>query len=91
MELTPLKIMERCMLTRFNRQYESVFTKEKEDEDTPVLQGNPYSEMPNTMISPEASEEDLIRKNKTSAIRAKKIMLLIGSFKINESLYISFT
>ena len=36
-----------------NRQYESVLTKEKEDEDTPVLEGNPYSEMPNIMISQE--------------------------------------
>ena len=35
-----------------NRQYESVFTKRK-DEDTPVLQGNPYPEMPNIMISQE--------------------------------------
>ena len=36
-----------------NRQYESVFTKEKEDEDTPVLEGNTYPEMPNIMISQE--------------------------------------
>ena len=36
-----------------NRQYESVFTKEKEDEDTPVLEGNPYPEMPSIMISEE--------------------------------------
>ena len=37
----------------FNRQYESVFTNRKEGEDTPVLQGNPYPEMPNIMISQE--------------------------------------
>ena len=36
-----------------NRQYESVFTKETEDEQTPVLQGNPYPEMPNIKISQE--------------------------------------
>ena len=36
-----------------NRQYESVFTEEKEDEDTPVLEGNTYPEMPNIMISQE--------------------------------------
>ena len=36
-----------------NWQYESVFTKEKEDEDTPVLEGNTYPEMPNIMISQE--------------------------------------
>ena len=44
-----------------NRQYESVFTKEKEDEDTPVLQRNPYSEMPNIMISQEGVQ-NLLKK-----------------------------
>ena len=44
-----------------NRQYESVFNKETEDEETPVLQGNPYPKMPNQDQSrrcPEASKED---------------------------------
>ena len=40
-----------------NRQYESVFTKEEEDEDTPVVQGNPYHEIPNITISQEGVQK----------------------------------
>ena len=46
-----------------NRQYESVFTKEEEDEDTPVLQGNPYPEMSNILISQEDVQKLLKKIN----------------------------
>ena len=36
-----------------NKQYETVFTKEEEDEDTAVLQGKPYPETSDIMISQE--------------------------------------
>ena len=46
-----------------NRQYESVFTKEEEEEDTPVLQGNPYPEMPNITICQEGVQKLLKKIN----------------------------
>ena len=41
------------MASIVNTQYESVFTKEEEDEDTQVIQGNSYPEVTNIMISQE--------------------------------------
>ena len=46
-----------------NRQYESVFTKEEEEEDTPVLQGNPYPEMPSITFSQEGVQKLLKKIN----------------------------
>ena len=56
-----------------NRHYESVFTKEKEDDDTPVLQGNPYPEMPNVMISQEGVLKLLKMTNPQKASRPDMI------------------
>ena len=36
-----------------NTQYESVYTKEDEDADTPVLQGQPYPDMSDIIVSQE--------------------------------------
>ena len=41
------------MASIVNRQYESVFTKEEEDEDTQVIQEDSYPEVTNIMISQE--------------------------------------
>ena len=59
MELPLLKTKEKMqadpvdMASIVNRQYESVFTKEEEDEDTQVIQGNSYPEVTNIIISQE--------------------------------------
>ena len=59
MELPLLKTKEKMhadpvdMASIVNTQYESVFTKEEEDEDTQVIQGNSYPEVTNIMISQE--------------------------------------
>ena len=50
-----------------NMQYETVFTKEEEDEDTAVLQGKPYPETTDIMISQEGVLKILKKINSRKA------------------------
>ena len=61
-----------------NKQFESVFTKEEDDEDTAVLQGKPYPEMPDIMISQEGVLKILkkINSHKASGTDMKPARIL---------------
>ena len=71
--VAPLKEKEKMQADQvdkaniLNRQYESVFISETEDEETLVLQGNLYLELPNIKISQEGVLKLLKRINHNKA------------------------